>query len=100
MTKATRGRVSRDTGRDTLIIAVTPMVTLNGLLPALACCSHRHPPRLDASRKHKSPSQIHYAERPVADYVRAAVEAAMAIHEEDLPGDILIFLTGALTFAA
>ena len=30
----------------------------------------------------------------MADYVRAAVEAAVKIHEEDLPGDILIFLTG------
>jgi len=30
----------------------------------------------------------------VADYVRAAVETAVQIHEEDLPGDILIFLTG------
>ena len=39
--------------------------------------------------------QIHYAEHPVADYVRASVEAAVAIHEEDLPGDVLIFLTGA-----
>ena len=39
--------------------------------------------------------QIHYAELPVADYVRAAVETAVKIHEEDLPGDILIFLTGA-----
>jgi ATP-dependent RNA helicase DDX35 len=53
-----------------------------------------------ARRNNRSPSQIHYAERPVADYVRAAVEAAVAIHEEDLPGDILIFLTGALTVAA
>ena len=31
----------------------------------------------------------------MADYVRAAVETAVRIHEEDLPGDILIFLTGA-----
>ena len=30
----------------------------------------------------------------MADYVRAAVETAIKIHEEDLPGDILIFLTG------
>ncbi len=27
--------------------------------------------------------------------MRAAVETAVRIHEEDLPGDILIFLTGA-----
>ena len=31
----------------------------------------------------------------MADYVRGAVETAVRIHEEDLPGDILIFLTGA-----
>ena len=39
--------------------------------------------------------QIHYLERPCADYVRAAVQAAADTHREDLPGDILLFLTGA-----
>lgn len=39
--------------------------------------------------------QVHYLERPCADYVRAAVQAAADIHREDTPGDILIFLTGA-----
>lgn len=37
---------------------------------------------------------MHYAENAAADYVQSAVEAALAIHQEDLPGDILIFLTG------
>ena len=38
--------------------------------------------------------QQHYAEEPVADYVQAAVTTAVALHDQDLPGDILIFLTG------
>jgi hypothetical protein len=38
--------------------------------------------------------QVHHLEAPAPDYVRAAVEAAVAVHMEDLPGDILIFLTG------
>ena len=38
--------------------------------------------------------QQHYAENPVSDYVQAAVTTAVSIHEQDLPGDILIFLTG------
>ena len=38
---------------------------------------------------------MHYLERPCADYVRAAVQAAADIHREDIPGDILVFLTGA-----
>jgi hypothetical protein len=38
--------------------------------------------------------QLHYAAAPVADYVRAAVEAAVGVHQEGLPGDVLIFLTG------
>ena len=38
--------------------------------------------------------QMHYLEEPTSDYVRAAVEAAVSIHVQDLPGDILIFLTG------
>lgn len=40
--------------------------------------------------------QIHYLEKPCSDYVRAAVQTAADIHREDMPGDILIFLTGAL----
>ena len=38
--------------------------------------------------------QVHYAEAPVSDYVRAAVQTVQDIHKEGLPGDILIFLTG------
>ncbi|MEW5312087.1 MAG: hypothetical protein WDW38_003742 [Sanguina aurantia] len=40
------------------------------------------------------PVQVHYLESPCGDYLRAAVEAAVAIHCEDLPGDVLIFLSG------
>lgn len=40
------------------------------------------------------PVQQHYAEDPVSDYVQAAVTTAVSIHEQDLPGDILVFLTG------
>lgn len=39
--------------------------------------------------------QVHYADAGVTDYVQSAVETAVSIHQEDLPGDILIFLTGA-----
>lgn len=38
--------------------------------------------------------QQHYAEEPVSDYVQAAVTTAVAFHDQELPGDILIFLTG------
>ena len=38
--------------------------------------------------------QQHYAEDAVSDYVQAAVTTAVALHDQDLPGDILIFLTG------
>jgi ATP-dependent RNA helicase DDX35 len=37
---------------------------------------------------------IHYAKEPTSNYVRTAVETALAINSQDLPGDILIFLTG------
>ena len=39
--------------------------------------------------------QVHYLEQPAADYVRAAVSAAADLHATGLPGDILVFLTGA-----
>ena len=41
-----------------------------------------------------SSGQVHYLQEPAADYVRAAVSAAVDIHKVDLPGDILVFLTG------
>ncbi|KAF2305204.1 hypothetical protein GH714_003027 [Hevea brasiliensis] len=38
--------------------------------------------------------QIHYVEEPVADYVRAAVSTVLSIHDQEPPGDSLVFLTG------
>lgn len=40
------------------------------------------------------PVEVHYLEEATSDYVRAAVSTAVDIHKADLPGDILIFLTG------
>jgi ATP-dependent RNA helicase DDX35 len=37
---------------------------------------------------------VHYLASPAANYVRAAVETVIDIHKEDLPGDVLVFLTG------
>lgn len=37
---------------------------------------------------------MHYTLQPVPDYLRAAVETCVDIHREDVPGDILVFLTG------
>ncbi|KAI7836590.1 hypothetical protein COHA_009551 [Chlorella ohadii] len=38
--------------------------------------------------------QVHYLETSTSNYLQSAVEAAIAIHKDDQPGDILIFLTG------
>eukprot|EP00798_Chlamydomonas_sp_ICE-L_P020489 gene20489-27278_t len=38
--------------------------------------------------------EVHYLQQPTSDYVRCAVTTAVDIHKADLPGDILIFLTG------
>ena len=38
--------------------------------------------------------QVHYLEEPCSDYVVTAVETAVELHREGLPGDILLFLTG------
>ncbi|PUZ58633.1 hypothetical protein GQ55_5G524300 [Panicum hallii var. hallii] len=38
--------------------------------------------------------EIHYVEEPVSDYLRAAVNTVLLIHEKEPPGDILVFLTG------
>ena len=36
------------------------------------------------------PVQIHYRKEPCSDYIQAAVEAVLSIHEEDLPGMLSI----------
>ncbi|KAG5186966.1 P-loop containing nucleoside triphosphate hydrolase protein [Tribonema minus] len=41
------------------------------------------------------PVDILYLEAPADNYVRAAAEAALSIHETEPPGDILIFMPGA-----
>ncbi|XP_050224763.1 probable pre-mRNA-splicing factor ATP-dependent RNA helicase DEAH9 isoform X1 [Mercurialis annua] len=38
--------------------------------------------------------QILYIEEPIADYVRATVSTILSIHDQEPPGDILVFLTG------
>jgi HrpA-like RNA helicase len=37
---------------------------------------------------------VHYLLQPTPDYLTAAVEAVVEIHREDVPGDVLVFLTG------
>ncbi|CAN0212375.1 unnamed protein product [Ectocarpus sp. 12 AP-2014] len=41
------------------------------------------------------PVDVLYAEKPVSNYVRAAVDAALAVHSSEPVGDVLIFLPGA-----
>lgn len=38
--------------------------------------------------------QVHYLLEPCADYVKAAVNTVVDLHREDVPGDVLVFLTG------
>ncbi|GJN38084.1 hypothetical protein PR202_gb27094 [Eleusine coracana subsp. coracana] len=38
--------------------------------------------------------EVHYVEEPVSDYLLAAVNTVLLIHEKEPPGDILVFLTG------
>jgi ATP-dependent RNA helicase DDX35 len=37
---------------------------------------------------------VHYLLEPCSDYVQAAVQTVVDIHREDVPGDVLVFLTG------
>ena len=39
--------------------------------------------------------QVHYLEAPASDYVTCAVQAVVDLHTENLPGDVLVFMTGA-----
>uniref|UniRef100_A0A383W704 RNA helicase n=1 Tax=Tetradesmus obliquus TaxID=3088 RepID=A0A383W704_TETOB len=40
------------------------------------------------------PVQVHYLLDNCSDYVQAAVQTVVDIHREDVPGDVLVFLTG------
>ncbi|KAF6259921.1 putative DEAH [Scenedesmus sp. NREL 46B-D3] len=40
------------------------------------------------------PVQVHYLLEPCSDYVQTAVQTVVDIHREDVPGDVLVFLTG------
>ncbi|XP_046842076.1 probable ATP-dependent RNA helicase DHX35 isoform X1 [Xenia sp. Carnegie-2017] len=40
------------------------------------------------------PTEIYYVLSPVADYIKASVDAVIGIHLEQEPGDVLVFLTG------
>jgi ATP-dependent RNA helicase DDX35 len=40
------------------------------------------------------PVALHYLKEPTDDYVRASVEAVLALHADGAPGDILVFLPG------
>lgn len=38
--------------------------------------------------------QVHYLLHPCSDYVQTAVQTVVDLHREDVPGDVLVFLTG------
>ncbi|KAJ4768043.1 RNA helicase family protein [Rhynchospora pubera] len=38
--------------------------------------------------------EIHYVEEPVSDYLQATAETVLSIHDNEGPGDVLVFLTG------
>ena len=44
--------------------------------------------------------QVHYLEESVSDYVRSAVDTAVSIHRDGMPGDILLLLPGGAVPAA
>lgn len=40
------------------------------------------------------PVEIFYSAKPETDYLNAAVRTCVQIHQNEAPGDILLFLTG------
>jgi len=43
---------------------------------------------------HRIDSQVHYLLEPTSDYIKSAVNTVCELHREDVPGDVLVFLTG------
>lgn len=54
----------------------------------------RRPPALLSVEGRTHHVEIHYLKQPASDYIKSAVEAAIELHLNEVPGDILIFLTG------
>ena len=46
------------------------------------------------------PVQVHYLLESCSDYVKAAVNTVVELHREDVPGDVLVFLTGQVSSAS
>ena len=44
--------------------------------------------------------QVHYVEESDSDYVRSAVDTAVSIHRDGMPGDILLLLPGRAALAS
>lgn len=40
------------------------------------------------------PVEIFYSAKPETDYLQAAIRTVVQIHQDEAPGDILLFLTG------
>ncbi|OAY76389.1 putative ATP-dependent RNA helicase DHX35 [Ananas comosus] len=57
------------------------------------CAPNKQPAILSVEGKGYA-VEIHYVEEPVSDYLQAAVDTVLLIHEKEPPGDILVFLTG------
>jgi pre-mRNA-splicing factor ATP-dependent RNA helicase DHX15/PRP43 len=70
------------------------MVVMSATLERDHFCTYfDHAPLLNVSgRMH--PVDIHFAERPVFDYLFAVEQQVRQIHENEPAGDVLIFLTG------
>jgi hypothetical protein len=43
--------------------------------------------------------QVHYLEESASEYVRSAVDTAVSIHRDGMPGDILLLLPGRAALA-
>lgn len=59
------------------------------ILVCTSKCLAAHSPPANAPHP-----QLHYLEAPCSDYVAAAVQAVVDLHTENLPGDVLVFMTG------
>lgn len=79
----------------TAVVAISPSPSLNAFLHGRTEHSLANSAMILSIQGRQHPVDILYAEKPVSNYVRAAVEAALSVHSSEPVGDILIFLPGA-----
>eukprot|EP00879_Flechtneria_rotunda_P019658 GHRR01020655.1.p1 GENE.GHRR01020655.1~~GHRR01020655.1.p1 ORF type:complete len:477 (+),score=160.70 GHRR01020655.1:145-1431(+) len=76
------------------LVAFFDSSSVRGKVAAAGVQHVSHTPAVISITSRVYPVQVHYLLQPCSDYVQAATQTVVDIHRADVPGDVLVFLTG------